>query len=346
MSTVVPRWMLWLVVIVGLVATPVAAQSTESDARPSQTQGLSEEQAAGLTQAINDLEDSVEADTSLEQPAREVILADLRAAVESPRQWEEARNETTAFTEALRSAPERLESFRAELAVPPQPQKIDVPAKMSLDPVREAVRAANAELEAARGELQRLQAEAAKRLTHLDEIPRQLPELRARLSELNKELQDQATGLTPGQQARRLRRQAERHSIDAQIRRLEAESASYRARQELLPVRRDLVQRRVDESADVAGPWQAAEANLLRQEAAAGEREALRQQKEAALLAEPLKLVAEETAEFAVRRTGTTGIVERLSQVRDRLSAVRQLGAACSWQRQRLTLSISRRAIR
>ncbi len=263
---------------------------------------------------------AVEADPSLNTADREAILADLRAALEASTRASAIRSEADAYRVMAGEAPALIAQAQAELATPPAPVAIDAPAELSLDALRDAVRAANQDLEAARADLQSLQAEAPRRTARLDEIPREVAEARARLAELRAE--PPIVGSSPRDEARSLRREAETGAAAARVDRGEAEIASYRSRQDLLPLRRDLAQRRVDRAQRRAELWQLEEAQRLRDAAAQREREARQLERDAALLAEPLRRLAEETAAFAAQRAGDDGIVTRLSEARARLSSI------------------------
>lgn len=280
-----------------------------------------------LAEEIEQLTARLEADSALDQAGRTAIAAELQRATELLRQRDASEQEAASLSDAARTAPERLERLRAELATPPAPIEIAADESMSLDAVREAAQKARTDLTAARNELQRFQTEATNRLTRLDEIPREVEDLQGRLAELADVIEEGTNGLPLDQAARRVRRLAERELIQAQIDRIQTEMSSYRARQDLLPIRRDLAQRRVDRVTEVAAQWQKLETDMLRRQAAAVEREALRQQMEAALLADPLQVVAQQTADFAARRAGPDGTVELLTRARDRLSEIRDENA-------------------
>lgn len=268
--------------------------------------------------AIRALIADVEAAANLETAVREQFLADLRAALEATQRRETVRSEQSAFAEAAEEAPATIERLRAELSQPPAPVQVEAPEGATLEDIRQSVVEASADLEAARAEAQRLTTEVSTRATRLDEIPRQLAELRTRQAELQPRNGVALEDASLQERVTIAKRRAERALVEAQIQRLESEQASYRARQELLPLRRDRAQRRVDTAARVLEQWQNIESSRLQAEAAERQREAQRLQREAALLSPTLSAIAEQNQAFAALRTGEEGILSELAEMRER----------------------------
>ncbi len=305
-----------LLLAVLLLVSPAGPAAHAQDAPPAAEPAPD----APTPERLRDRIAATEGDTTIDAAERDAVLAELRAALDAATRASGSRAEAKTLRDAAGEAPARVEQARAELASPPAPVTIDAQPDMSTDAVRDAVRSANQELESARADLQAVQTEATRRTTRLDEIPRELADARARLAELQGE--PAIVGGSPRDEARRLHRAAEIAALNARIERAEAEVASYRARQDLLPLRRDLAQRRVDRAQRRAELWQAKESERLREAAAQREREARKLERDATLLAPPLRQLAEETAAFAARRAGDDGIVTRLSDARARLSAI------------------------
>ena len=281
--------------------------------------------AVSTAELLRQLTAQVEASTTLGADAREALLNDIRIATEALQRRDTIRTEGAVFTQTAADAPARIEQLRAELATPPAPVRVTAPPDATIEQIRETVQASVAQVDSARAELQRIQTEAATRATRLDEIPRQITDLRARLVELPPE-PAVVNGLAD--QVRALRLRIDRQIVESQIQRAEAEAASYRARQSLLPLRRDLAQRRLDQATQTLEGWRTIENNRLRAEAQAQEEQARRLQLEAARLAEPLKVIADQTSDLVARRLGNKeenepGVVEKLTVVQRDLTTYR-----------------------
>ncbi|MGP1345809.1 MAG: mechanosensitive ion channel domain-containing protein [Phycisphaerales bacterium] len=259
-------------------------------------------------------------EAGLEAAAREALLSDLRAALEATQRREAVLGEAQAFAQEASEAPQRIEQLRQELSQPPAAVQVSAPEGATLEEVRQRVQEAAADLEAARAEFQRLQGEAARRTARLDEIPRLVAELRTRLEDLRPPADAPALAAATLQQKGVIaKRRAERTLVEAQIQRLESELSSYRARQDLLPLRRDRAQRRVETATRTLEQWQAIESQRSQAEASARQQEAQRLQREAALLSPTLSEIAETNEALASLRTGESGIVRELAGARDRL---------------------------
>lgn len=318
----------------GAAASPAAARADDPQPQP-QPQPLSQPEAVPATataaapaspplsaDAIRALITEAEADTSLEETARESIVADLRSALDATQRREAVRSEQVGFVSAAEEAPQTIERLRAELSQPPAAVQIEAPEGATLVDIRAALQTASAELDTARAEVQRLTTEASSRAARVDEIPRQLAELRNQLDSLQPRDSPDFDTATLAERATIARRRAERSLVEAQITRYEAEQASYRARQELLPLRRDRAQRRVDTLQRTVEQWQAIETQRVQAEAAASQREALRLQREAALLSTTLSGIAEQNQTLAAMRTGDKGVLDLLNETRQQRSTI------------------------
>jgi len=295
-----------------------STRSERPDASPAQTPVEPAPAAVSTAESLRQLTSQIEASTTMEAEAREALLNDIRAATEALQRRDTIRAEGAVFTQTAADAPARIEQLRSELATPPAPVRVTAPSETTLEQIRETVQASVAQVDSARVELQRIQTEAATRATRLDEIPRLITDLRARLAELPPE-PTVVNGLPD--QVRALRMRIDRQIVESQIQRAEAEAASYRARQNLLPLRRDLAQRRLDQATQTLEGWRTIENNRVRAEAQAQEEQARRLQLEAARLAEPLKVIADQTSDFVAKRLGNAeenepGVVEKLTAVR------------------------------
>lgn len=277
-------------------------------------------QPAPVADAVLGRMTALEADTTLDAGVRDAALAELRGALEALQRRDAAAAEEAAFRQVAAEAPRLIEELRAELAVPPQAPTLDTEQAATLEALGAAVKAADAELNAAREELQRLQTDAAARMARLEELPKQISELRAKVSDMPAS-GSAAAGVV--EEAREIRRRAERAALEAQISRLEAEGESDRARQDLTPLRRDRAQRRLDLATIAAKQWRDLEESRRSEEAKQREREAEQLQRQAAQEALPLARLAEEITGHAAARTGSGGIVEQLAKARGRLTDAR-----------------------
>ena len=263
--------------------------------------------------------DAVQADESLDQAAKDALLTPLRAALQSVQARDAAITERQQFVDAARAAPGTIEQLRSDLdqqVVIPQFEDFSQrPPDQALDAIRALLTEAQARQDAARAELLRLQSESAAREVKLAEAPTQLVRWREDLSEATTALaavpEDPAD---PAARARRWQQQAAAAELAARIARLEAEVASYQARQDLLPLRVSLAQRKADTAARVIEILTESQTEAANRKARQTQQQAEQQAREVRV--PELSRLAEQTSELAAKRLGPTGTLAALEGVR------------------------------
>lgn len=263
--------------------------------------------------------DAVQADETLDQAAKDALLTPLRAALQSLQARDAALTERQQFLDAAQAAPGTIEQLRSDLDQPvviPQFEDFSQrPPDQALDAIRALLTEAQARQDAAKAELLRLQSESAAREVKLAEAPTQLVRWREDLSEAITAMaavpEDPAD---PAAQARRWQQQAAAAELAARIARLEAEVASYQARQELLPLRVSLAQRKADTAGRVIEILTEAQTEAANRKALQTQRQAEQQAREVRV--PELSRLAEQTSELAAKRLGPTGTLAALEAVR------------------------------
>ncbi len=290
------------------------------------------ELTAAEVQAIADM---FAARDDIEPAVRDRVKTDLEGAIALLQRRDAAKAEAAAFASETERAPGMIEEYRAELAQAPAQVVIEGLDTWTSDQVREAIETASAELDLARSELAALQAEATRRTTRLDELPRQVQAARERLAAMPV-VTVPPPDAPPADRSAAVLKIADRTLSDALLARDEAELASYRARRDLLPLRRDRAQRRVDRGVKRLELLQNAEATLQRADAQRSQRDAARLQRQAGDLSPSLKAITEELSALAAERSANPGVISDLTAVRERqLTAQGELASL----RDRITLT-------
>ncbi|MBI4882240.1 MAG: mechanosensitive ion channel, partial [Planctomycetes bacterium] len=219
------------------------------------------------------------------------------------------------FARAAAEAPALLETMRAELAKPAAEVSAEPAAGATLPQVEQLLKEAEAALANSRATADELQGEDAARRERSAQIPNDLATARARLAEVEEALAAVGAEADPRvAAARRLLLRAQRESLLREIDRNEQELASYVARADLLPARRDRALRRAAEAEKLVAAWQGVVEARRRDEADRAAEEAERRRRDAALTeVEQLKRLAEENVALADRRTGADGLTARIS---------------------------------
>ncbi len=180
-----------------------------------------------------------------------------RQALESLRAAANSVKERTKFANELTQAPVKLESVRAELAEPPAELTLSAPADATLAQLEQSLAQSQADLDGARTTLRELDGEPQRRASRVDEIRQQITdaqqsrdEIRAELAKLP--LASESPELTD---ARRTALQAGALALDERLGFIQAERDNYAARVELLPLRRELWNRRVTGLDGLVAAW-------------------------------------------------------------------------------------------
>ncbi|MFG0276085.1 MAG: mechanosensitive ion channel domain-containing protein [Phycisphaerales bacterium] len=280
--------------------------------------GQASQAGAAPSITMADLDALKNAADAIEDPERKQQVEETYATAKSL--IEQARSveaEAARFEKERAEAPALLETIRQELAQPATERSASLPENPTVDQVQQAVTQAQAELTTAQQQVRDLEAEQTRRTTRRDAIPGELAQARQQLTDLAEQPEAAAEG-EPVEitNLRRAERQAQRRLYEAQIRRLERELASYDARRELLPARRDRAVRRVNELQRLVDGLQTTLNETRRQEAERSAEQAQEALRAAAGASEAIRTLAEENAEFAALRTGDTGVPTRLSEAR------------------------------
>ncbi|UYV11694.1 MAG: mechanosensitive ion channel [Phycisphaera sp.] len=269
----------------------------------------------------------VEASTDLDQAAKDALLDPLSAALSVLQRRDTALKERQQFADASASAAGTQEQLSRELDQPatlPQPEDFSqLSPDAALDAIRALLTDAQARLDAAKAEEIRLETEATTREMRLASAPTQLVEWREELTEATTELAALPADPTDAAAtARRWEKRAEAAEKAALIARLEAETASYTARREVLPLRQSLAQRKADLASRQIDQLRAAETAAANRKARQAQQDA---QQQAADVADPeLQRIAKATSEYATKRLGKDGTLARLEHVRAEHEQARQ----------------------
>lgn len=296
------------------VAGARCASSRPQEAPQEPTLEAVEARAAELA-AREDLEPALKAELA---QRFERAAAELRQA----RTWAARKAE---LDHLAADAPALLVSIREELARPPDDPRPNAPPDATLKQLESSSEQAEAELALARQQVEDLKSEAASRTGRRTALPAELTEARGRAAQL---LEAQRAPPPPGEspflaESRELLLRAQLANVQREIAAREGELASYDARTELLPARRDLAQRRLARAEKLALRWSelVSEARLAQARRAAAEAH-----QQALLVANEhaeLRALATRNEELANERLGPRGLSNRLEQTGRELAETR-----------------------
>ncbi|MFG0320213.1 MAG: hypothetical protein ACF8XB_23270, partial [Planctomycetota bacterium JB042] len=220
-------------------------------------------------------------------------LASLTAAREHEQKIAE-------FQKAIDEAPSQLASIKDELARPAGEVKVDPPKDATVSQLEQQLKQAQAELDAARGQVSELAAESTSRKNRRTDLPEALVAVKRRLEEWTI---PPATGADATlDEASRIAARAQRHALQMELTRYEKELASYDARADLLPARRDRAQRRVADAETRAQEWR----RIVDEARARETQRALDEARRRELEAEELKPLAEVNTALAAEGSTIT----------------------------------------
>jgi potassium-dependent mechanosensitive channel len=257
-------------------------------------------------------------------PDPEPAIALYRQALEHLQRQDDAATRLAESRRLTQAAPELLESIRAELAAPPAEPDLDLPENPTLNQLEQGLTKAQAALVAAKAAADALAEESTRRDHRRPEIINQLSDLRKQLADT----QDAIKVLTPGDptplaKAKRIALLAKRAHLLIEIQAVEAESASYDARVDLLAARRDLALRRVSQAQSTVEAWQALVTKARQAQAEQAAREAEKLSRDAARKHPVLTSFASENTRLANLRVGDHGTTARLAKLTKTLEAAR-----------------------
>ncbi len=228
------------------------------------------------------------------------------------------------FERQKAEAPALLESFRSELALPPEREDPEVAADISLRDLELLQQQA----EANRGLAQKLADDLAGETTHRGErlasLGDEIARVRNTISE--KEASLRAAGAEDAIAiARRNQLLAELEALRVEDRALVSEREAYETRRELLPLRRDQAQRQLTRAEYLVGFWRDRAASKRQKEADEAAREAERQRRQTAARFPALSEIATRNEELASMRSGSQGLPAQMSRASDSLFLDRQV---------------------
>ena len=287
-------------------ATP-APKATIGDALPLESDAISQRIEA------------VKRDSALDPLRRDEAISTYTAAldfVRSAEAWEFKAGKYGRLVEEAAGHQKRLHLLTETPVAAPSPAAPE--ASVDLATLEQRALEFRVLLGEKRAELDEIASEQQRRATRRLEIPTRQSEVRRRLSELRSEsaAAETVASSEPGR-ARYTRSEAEIRAYESESDALDAEIASYDARRELLPLRRDVATREIG-AIQIA--YQALQATIdvkRKTEAENASEVASGAAEQARADAHPiLQRAAEANAALAAARTGTGGIVNRLERAR------------------------------
>jgi potassium efflux system protein len=269
--------------------------------------------------------DRVTSATGLDDAVRAQVVKIYEEALAALTRVDEAQARRTEFEREAAGAPQQLQAIRKELERPPDPPVVDPPADASLATVEQELARATAELEAARARAAELQTEAARRSERRTQIPVELAAARAKLDENTQAIVTVPNATAPPEvvAARLVLDRARGLALGTEVAVMSAELASYDARQELLPARRDRTLRRVSSAEKLVEAWQSKVNERRAEKAKQDALEAARLQREAALRNPILQPFAAENEGLAALRTGDEGLSALIGSAARKTSSTR-----------------------
>jgi len=259
-------------------------------------------------------------DAALDEPTRTKLLGLYDQAIENLKRAEDWAAKAAEFEKARIEAPERLERIRINLALTPEELKPEVPPEATMEFMEQRLAQAEAELKAARDSATRLDEERKLRGQRRTDLPTAIVETKQKLDAAAAELPTTPPTDEPSEvtAARRLAMETGRTALAAEVDVYEKELASYEARGDLSTARRELAAREVTRIEALVTAWRSVVNDRRRIETEAAAKEAARARREAARAHPAVKRVADETAEWAEKRSQAK-LADRIESVTQRL---------------------------
>jgi len=297
--------LLWIVLA---LAPPVAAQTDSSVLRTTIEEGLA------TTSANTD------------SPAH----ANYQSALTALNRARELDQQAVQFRQLAIEAPAKLEQLRQELVSLAGPRPAIEEEQLALADLERGYTNAQSRALASAAALQDLEAEQRLRTMRRGYIPEELGVLSVLLSQVQQADQREGTTVLAASERTLLLAKTEEYRSHAGA--LEAERASYEARQGLLQVRLDVARRRAAVEAEEATSWRTA-LERRRQLVARNTAEAVDQVIAESLESFPeLASLARECQQLAERRTSAKGLPQRAAQAHAELAEVRDLLSSISFR--------------
>jgi len=249
------------------------------------------------------------------------------AAINRAREFDQ---QAVAFRQLGFEAPGRLEAQRAEWAALASPQPAVDAESLSVEDLERGFTEMQSRALASAAAMQDLEAEQQLRTMRRGYIPEELGVLGVLLSQAQQS--DQREGSTVLAASERALWLAKTEEFRSHSGALEAERASYEARQALLQVRLDVARRRAAVDAEEVNAWRSAWESR-RQALARNTAQAVDQ-----VIAESLKnfpelaQLAQECQDLAERRTGESGLPMRAAKAHDDLAEIREMLSSISFR--------------
>lgn len=316
-----------LLCLAGLLcfATAHAQQAAPPDAGAERTESATPWPTLDLARAYLA---QVESRENLEQPAKTELIGQYQAAIADLEATATARAQATAFDDDRIAAPQRLTELRQELAAIAA-TSVEIDLTGDLGELENRLSNVRQEFDSWRTRRDTHTSEASRRADRLAALPSLIASKRDELRSLN------AGGAGPSAEAdaaapelaRQVATAAKRQRLEAEVRLLEAEQASYTARAELLTARRERADRMVSQ---LTRQLEALQAKVTQVRTAQAESQAQESRTQAEELPRALADAATENAALAEelarvqRRIGDvaqarTESQSRLSDIRSRL---------------------------
>lgn len=295
----------WLVLICGLWSGSLLA-AQQSEAGQASPPATIEQVEARLAE--------VDALAGIDDASRAALREQYQKALGHLREANRLTTLTVELERKAAGANDELDEIRKELATPATEPSTEVPADAQLSQLEQLLKQAEVDLANARRAVTDLEEQSNYRKERRTLVPGLIAEARRRLAEIESGLLAAPSPDVSVAQlaARRIAQQAETQFLLAQIDQLGKEIASYDARIELLPARRDQAQRRVGEAEKRVSAWQALVAVRRNLDAERSQKEARQSRLAAARKSQQLLDEAVKNEKRAAGRTGPDGLNSKL----------------------------------
>ena len=239
-----------------------------------------------------------------ELPEKEELVKLLGQSLQELERAKVLERRAQDFERQKAEAPAQLESFRSELALPPEREDPAVAADASLRDLELLQQQAEANRDLAQKLADDLAGETTHRSERLASLGDELARVRNTVSEKEAALRAAGAGDAVAI-ARRNQLLAELEALRMEDRALVSEREAYETRRELLPLRRDQAQRQLTRAEYIVGFWRDRAASKRQKEADEAAREAERQRRQTAARFPALSEIATRNEALASMRSGS-----------------------------------------
>ncbi len=243
--------LVWLLVVfVG------AAGQTANDASNNAPPSAAATEDDLTLESIRARRDAAAGRADLDEAVRKRIVQSYDDALVQLEAQQNALVERDRLVRLASSAPEELESIRADLKRPIEEPVVEITEATTGESVRQSLQQAEAALEAARRKAEELRQEQSRRVERRTKIPEEIVAARADLEASEEAVRRRGVPEDEAGRAELVQLLAERARAQAVLAMLEAEGPSYDARVTLLPARRDRADRQVRDAERLVRAWQ------------------------------------------------------------------------------------------